>query len=221
MAFDGLSVGALPGVGWKGSPFWCEAIHCSFGQAIAINLRQCSTLPDEVQRCLVLVLRSKAWQVESESHFLPCGWQELISPCGCTGISLDDNTFGMAGEVLKLATSVKDSVAEIVTILPGAFGKANGIQQCATLRSNRVMRCGLVRDGRRADVLSRGVRGSLPLQGLGHDAVLLIAFAGALSLQALSKGKRKPHADSAKTDDFCRGLRNGLDPLGESMQQPR
>ena len=83
------------------------------------------------------------------------------------------------------------------------------------------MRCGLARDARRADVLRRGVCRSLRLQGLGHDAVVLIAFAGALSLQALSKGKPEPNADSAKTDDFWRDLSKGLDPLGKSMQQPR
>ena len=82
------------------------------------------------------------------------------------------------------------------------------------------MRCGLAGDGHRADVVSRGVGGSLRLQSFGNYAVLLIAFAGALSLQALTQGKRQPHSDGAKTNGFWRRLGKGVDPLGESMQQP-
>ena len=83
------------------------------------------------------------------------------------------------------------------------------------------MRRGLTGEGRCADVVGRGVRGSLGLQSLSHHPVVLMAFAGALGLQALSHEKCQPRADGAKTEDFWRGLRNGLDPLGESMQQPR
>ena len=83
------------------------------------------------------------------------------------------------------------------------------------------MRCGLAGEGRCADVVARGVQRSLRLQSLSHHPVVLIAFARALGLQALSHGKRQPDADGAKAEDLWRGLGNGLDPVSESMQQPR
>ena len=126
----------------------------------------------------------------------------------------------MAGEILKLAASIKDAIAEILAVLPGAFRKANGVQQCATFRCDGVLRCGLLGGVCRGDGVGGGVRRPLRFQSLSHRAVLLIAFAGALGLQALSQGKCQPHADGAKPEHFRRSLGNGVNPLGESMQQP-
>ena len=78
VAFHRLSIGAPAGMGWEGGPFRCKPVHGSFGQAIAINLLQGSTLLDQMQRCLVLMLRIEAGQLEPVGDFLPGGWQELI-----------------------------------------------------------------------------------------------------------------------------------------------
>ena len=59
------------------------------------------------------------------------------------------------------------------------------------------------------------------LQSLGNHPVLMIAFAGAFRLQALTQGQRQSHAEGAETNEFWRGLRNGVNLLGELMQQAK
>ena len=143
MAFHGLSIGALTGMSRKGRPLGGQAIHGSLGQAVAVDLQQGTALLDEMQCGLVLMLRSETGQLKSLSHFPPGARQKLIGPCGSAGVALHNNPVGMSGKIIKLTTPIKDAVAEVPAVFPGAFRKADGVEQGASFRGDCVWSCGL------------------------------------------------------------------------------
>ena len=142
MAFHGLSIGALTGMGRKGGPFGCQAVHGSLGETVAVDFLQSTAFLDQMQCGLVLMFRSEAGQIQPLSNFLPRARQKLISPSRSAGIALHDHPVGMSGKILKLTASIKDAVAQVSAVLPGAFRKADGVEQGASFGGDGVGRCG-------------------------------------------------------------------------------
>ena len=91
-----------------------------------------------MKRSLVLMFRFEAADAKFLRQSPPGAREELISTGRSAGVSLDDNPFRMAGQILKLPAAIKSAVALILSISPGALGVPDGVQQSATFRSEPV-----------------------------------------------------------------------------------